>query len=380
MIKPENIAPILIVDLSKWYGGVDARVLETAFALHGHRPYAVVTLQNSPIHKRLVEANLVAMPLHFSRCSPRLLFAILSAIRQYGYKVVDAHNPQSQFWGLLAARLARVPVMVTTVHSSYGIADRGLKGWLYEWVLNLNARWNCHFIAVSETVCEYLQQLGIQNRQISLIHNSIHMSEQYIKAGNSSLRESLGWGKDTYVVIVVGRLEPVKGLNYLIEALSLVVKDRPQIRCLFVGEGRVRRRLEAQVRQLHLEKWVHFAGFCKDTKTLLNASDAFCMPSLSEGLPYALLEACACRLPLLVTEVGGMAKLLTNGETAILVPSGNSEVLAKGLFRLIDNPKENAQLGNAAFKLVCEKLSSDHMISKTLTIYDCKITPKNIPT
>ena len=373
MTKPENMCPILIIDLSKWYGGVDTRVLETATALHGRRPYTVVTLQDSPIHKRLAEANLTVMPLRFSRYNPRFLFAILNAIWQNGYKVVDAHNPQSQFWGLLAARLGRVPVMISTVHSSYGIVNCGIKGWLYEWVLRLNARWGCHFITVSEAVSEYLEQLGIQNRQISLIRNSIHISGQYDKAVNPSLRESLGWGKDSYVVIVVGRLEPVKALNYLIEALSQVVKDRPQVRCLFVGEGRARGKLEAQVRQLDLENCVHFAGFREDTGVLLKTSDAFCMPSLSEGLPYAVLEACGCRLPLLVTEVGGLAKLLTNGETAILVPPGNSEVLAKGLFRLIDNPEENIQLGNAAFKLVCERYSSDHMIRKTLTIYDRRI-------
>jgi glycosyltransferase involved in cell wall biosynthesis len=232
----------------------------------------------------------------------------------------------------------------------------------------------CHFIAVSEAVYEYLKELGTETRRISLIHNAIHLMEQNQKTIHPSFRESIGWEKNHYVVIVVGRLEPVKGHKFLIDAIRQVAPERPRLRCLVVGEGRERERLEAQVKRFHLEGIVHFTGFRDDIETLLNASDAFCMPSLSEALPYALLEACSCRLPLLVTEVGGMAKLLTHGKNAIFIKPVSSDALVKGLFRLIDNPEENVILGSAAFELVQKHFSVEQMVAETMKRYGVQET------
>ena len=183
------------------------------------------------------------------------------------------------------------------------------------------------------------------------------------------LLESLRWDEDVFTVTVVARLEPVKGHTFLIEALRQATRERPRLCCLIVGEGRTRNALEAQIRSAHLEHRVHLAGFRDDVPALLCASDAFCLPSLSEGLPYALLEACAHRLPLLVTRVGGMAELLTHQHTAFLVPPLDPEALARGLCWLIDHPRKAAAMGRAAFEEVQQRFSPDEMIAKTLAVY-----------
>ena len=368
-----DIGPILIVNLAKRYGGAVVRVIEIANALHGRIPYAVATLTDSPLHKRLVEEHLIALPLSFNKGDPRLLLALFRTIRKNGYQIVDAHNTQSQLWAHLSAWLAKVPVKISTVHSSYRDTYKGMKGWLHELVLKMNARLGCKFIAVSESVSEYLQRIGIQRNIISLIHNGIKLEEDN-QTHNLTIRESIGWSKDTYVVIAVGRLEPEKGHKYLIDAISHVVKDRPKVRCLIVGEGREKEKLDSQIKKLKLDKIVCLAGFRSDIRSLLKVSNLFCMPSLSEGLPFALLEACACRLPLLVTKVGGMARLLTNDKNAVLVPPQNSESLAKGLIYLMDNPETSTVLGNAAYALVRDTLSNEQMITKTLAVYNKNIT------
>ncbi len=364
--------PALIVNLSMRYGGADVRVFELARALHGRIPYAVVTLNESPIHHRLVNAGLVSLPLSFSRGDPRLLTTLISIIRKRGIKVVDAHNSQSQFWGILAAYLAGIPVRVTTVHSSYRSENIGLKGLLYEQVLKLNARLKSHFIAVSQSVYDYLVDAGIRKENISLIYNSIKLTEDQPGPKDLALRESFGWSRDDCVIIAVGRLEPVKGIRFLIDALSRIIRVRPNARCLIVGEGRARQALEEQVKGLNLEKYVHFAGFRRDIHELLKGSDIFCMPSLSEGLPYAMLEASAAGLPMIVSEVGEMARLLTHGDNALLVPPGDAYALERGLVELIDNPDKAAFLGRSAYNLVKNKLSMEQLIEKTIEIYDPK--------
>jgi glycosyltransferase involved in cell wall biosynthesis len=365
----EQGRPVLIINLAKGYGGAEVRVLDTAKLLHGRYPYAVATLAGSPLHQRLEAAGLAALPVPFGRADIRLLFFLRQAMRRGGYGVVDAHNVQSQFWGHLAARLAGVPIKVSTVHSAYQLEHNGsLKGRLYEQVLCSNANWSVQFIAVSEAVQNYLQNIGINPERISLIHNSISLSTLPSSSSGMPLREVLDWGKDTYVVIVVARLEPIKGHTYLLEALSRVASERPQLRCLIVGEGRQRTALEAQVQQAQLQEHVHFAGFRDDVSALLSASDAFCLPSLSEGLPYALLEASAQCLPLLVTRVGGMAQLLNN-QTALLVPPADPAALAEGLCWLMDHPQVARWMGQMAFASLQQHFSPDEMLYRTLEVY-----------
>jgi glycosyltransferase involved in cell wall biosynthesis len=365
-----RLRPVLIIDLAKRYGGAEVRVLDTAKALHGRHPYAVATLVGSPLHQRLEAAKLVSLPVPFSRGDPRLFFFIRRAIRQEGYGVLDAHNVQSQFWGHLAATLAGAITKVSTVHSAYKLEhNNSLKGRMYELVLRLNARLGVQFIAVSEMVYNYLQDIGIPPERISLIHNSIHLPKYSSPNRNHPLLKSLRWEEDVYIVIVVARLEPVKGHTFLIEALSQVVRERPQLRCLIVGEGRTRNALDTQIKSANLHNQVRLAGFRDDIPALLGASDAFCLPSLSEGLPYALLEACAHRLPLLVTKVGGMAELLTHKHTAFLVPPSDPASLAEGLCWLIDHPQEAAAMGQTAFEWLQQHFNPDEMIAKTLAVY-----------
>jgi glycosyltransferase involved in cell wall biosynthesis len=369
--EAESPRPVLIVDLVKGYGGAEVRVLDMAKALHGRCPYAVVALAGSPLHRRLEAAGLAALPVPYRRGDPRLLFFLRRAIHWGGYRVVDAHNVQSQFWGHLAAAMAGQSVRrVSTVHSAYRLEHAGsLKGRAYEAVLRLNAWLGARFIAISAGNYDYLQTIGVPQARIALIHNSLQAPEASARSRDLPLFQSLGWEEGAYVVTVVARLEPVKGHTYLIEALGRVAGRQPRLRCLIVGEGRARAALEAQVREAGLEDRVHFAGFRDDIPELLGASDAFCLPSLSEGLPYALLEACAYRLPLLVTQVGGMAELLAHRHTAYLVPPADPAALAEGLTWLIEHSPEAAGMGQAAFDQLRQLFSPEDMVSRTLEVY-----------
>lgn len=364
-----DAGPVLIVNLSKRFGGAEVRVIDMASAFHGCLTYSVAVLKDAPLYQRLNEAGLEVLPISFSRGNPCLLLELIKEIRGKGYRVIDAHNSQSQFWGILAAYLTNMPVRVTTVHSSYRSENIGLKGRLYEKVLKLNAGLKSHFIAVSQSVYDYLAGIGIKKEDISLIYNSIKLPEDRPAQKNYALRESLGWGRNDCVIIAVGRLEPVKGHRFLVEALSRVIRVRPNARCLIVGEGRARQQLNEQVNGLNLEEYVHFAGFRRDVSDFLNGSDIFCMPSLSEGLPYAMLEASACGLPMIVSEVGEMARLFRDGETAIFTQPGDTESLAKCIIRLMDRPEEASRLGKAAFDMVGEKLSMEQLIKKTIDVY-----------
>ena len=364
--------PILIVDLAKRFGGAEVRVLETAHLLHGRYPYAVAVLSGSPLHQRLEQAGLTTHPTPYARSDPRQWLFFRQAIRRHGYRVIDAHNVQSQFWAHLAALTAGAH-RVSTVHSAYKLEHNySLKGRLYEQVLRLNRRWGVRFIVVSEAVERYLHHINIPDARISLIHNSFRPADGVWPGKNHPLLKSLGWDNHVFVVIVVARLEPVKGHRYLLEALRQLGPARPNLRCLIVGDGRTRPALEQQIAQNNLGGRVHLAGFRDDIPALLSAADAFCLPSLSEGLPFALLEACGQRLPLLVSAVGGMAEFLSHQQTAYLVPPQDAAALAAGLQWLADHPSLAQAMGQAAFDEAQRRFNPAEMLEKTLNIYHQK--------
>jgi glycosyltransferase involved in cell wall biosynthesis len=367
-------ARILIVDLARYYGGGEVRVINLAQALHdAGLDYAVVTLPDSPVRQRLESRKLnVIAPAPFKRGDPRMLLFLLRAIKREKFTVVDGHNVQSSLWGNSAGRLAGV-TCVATVHSNYRLEhDNSNKGRFYEWVLRFNRLLGVRFIAVSEAVNDYLKSLGVPQARVTLIHNALKQPEPSPEGRNLPLFQSLGWTHEHTVLIHVARVEPVKGHTYLIEALSRIKADYPKLRCLFVGDGRTRPELEQQAERQQVGDIVHFAGFRDDVPDLLGASDIFCLPSLSEALPYALLEACAVGLPPLVSQVGGMAEVLDHLNTAWLAEPGDVDNLTQGLRWLLDHPAEAQAMGRRAQRWSQETFSPQRMIEQTLTVYGVK--------
>lgn len=369
MLQQRVSRPVLLVALARRYGGSEGRVFDLAKLFHGQVGYTVATLANSPLHQRLQAAGLSVVALDSGRGDPRLLPKLSRLIRNGGYGVVDAHNPQSQWWGLLAGKVVGTSVLVSTVHLAYGrVQNDSMRGWLYEQVLRQNRRWGCRFITVSDSIRQYLFQLGVE--KVALIHNAIDMAKFQPADGSLPVwRAGRGWGRDKFVIVMVGRLEAQKGYPFMLEAMAKAVTRCPTLRCVVVGDGRLRQALEQQVTNLGLADFIHFAGFQEDVPLFLRGGDAFCLSSLAEGLPYALLEAAAHRLPLLVTRVDGMAELLTDGENGLLVPAGNPQALSDGLCWLVEHPKEAQQLGIHGHELVRSRFDPARMMAETLSIY-----------
>ncbi|MCA9875412.1 MAG: glycosyltransferase [Anaerolineales bacterium] len=367
-METDKQQPVLLVALAQRYGGAEVRVFDLAQAFDGRFPYAVVTIQGSVLDQRLEQAGLQRRPMTLSRGDPRLAWKIKQLIEDEGFQVVDAHNPQSQLWGLLAARWADVPVLVSTVHLAYGrVQTDSFRGKLYEQVLRLNKRWRCRFVTVSQSIRDYLHDLGVAD--VALIDNTVDLAVLADHEPDWRWREALGWGGEAFVVTAVGRLEPQKGHKYLVEAMQQAVAERPNIRCLIVGEGFLRPELAQQIAAANLQNVVQLAGFRRDIPAILSTSDVFCLSSLAEGLPYAMLEAVAHQRPLLVTAVDGMAELLTDQKTAYLVPPADPQALALGIIWLHDNPDERAHLAAAAHHLIQTRFDPARMIRETVDIY-----------
>jgi glycosyltransferase involved in cell wall biosynthesis len=205
-------------------------------------------------------------------------------------------------------------------------------------------------IGNSPSVIEHLAvHARIPRDRLRLIRGGIDPAP--IRAAIPIDRATLGVLSDAAMILWVGRLDPVKGLSTLLDALRLMAEEM-NAHLYLAGGGPLRDRLEQQARRLQLTSRVHFLGPRTDVPALLKAADVFVFPSRTEGLPNALLEAMAAGRPIVTTDVPGCRDLITHERSGFVVPSGDTRPLADAIRRLLRERDLAARLGQEAARLV----------------------------
>jgi len=171
------------------------------------------------------------------------------------------------------------------------------------------------------------------------------------------------------VVGNVARLVPQKGQRFLLEAAPLVLQRHPQARFVLVGEGPSRAGLEAQARASGIDGHVLLTGERSDVPAWLASFDVFALPSLFEGLCYAVIEAQAAGVPVVATPVGGVRDTVVDRETGLIVPPEDPKALADAICWLLENPIEARKLSGEAARRV-ERFSKERMVQRTIALYE----------
>ena len=213
-----------------------------------------------------------------------------------------------------------------------------------------------------------VRSLGYAPVKVRTIRNGVDLAGWPVsKVDRQKRRMELRLGSTDLLVGAVGRLDKQKGFATLIDAMSRLKKT--ELRCVILGEGPERPRLEAQIRKHELEKRVWLYGERADIVTWLSAFDIDCLPSLWEGLPNTLLEAMALGLPVVASSVDGVPEVIENGKTGLLVPPAAPAALAKALNALAEDPARRAALGAAAHASIMEKFTLTRMIAEYQDAY-----------
>lgn len=357
---------VLLVDLARSYGGAESRVRAQARFMHTLGIACdVAVLAGSSLQHQLETDDLPCVPLTRGRGNPLLMVELVRMMRAGRYDVVDAHNVQSIFWGMWAAAVARVPCRVATIHSDYAAEYPGAKGKLYAGVLRLTQPVTRHTITVTEQLHE---QAAGRGAPATHIPNAVPVPPEAQIGRSYAFDQEWGFAQDDFVVGIVGRLVPVKGHRTLIDALALL-NDLPHVKLIVVGAGKLEDDLRGHVQQHNLTERVRFLGFRDDVPQIMQAIDCLCVPSLSEALPYVVLEAASFARPLVATNVGGLQTLLTDQETALLVPSADAPALAAALRKLAGDAALAQHLGQSAYNMVATKFSVERMMRDVLGVY-----------
>lgn len=173
--------------------------------------------------------------------------------------------------------------------------------------------------------------------------------------------------KNAFNIVTVGRLDTVKGIQFAIDAVAKSAV--PDLHLYIVGTGPCEEQLKERVKKNKIQDFVHFLGFKRNIYDYIGHADALLMPSLHEGLPYTLLEAMALETPIIASEVGGLAEVLTDGATGFLTTPADSDSIVQKIRALYDNPRLGQQLGAAAKQLQECSYSLESMTSCYINLY-----------
>ncbi|MGA2850549.1 MAG: glycosyltransferase [Terracidiphilus sp.] len=281
-------------------------------------------------------------------------------LRQQAPDVVHAHLPHAAWLARWSRLAAPVRVVIDTLHSSHtGTFGRGigyrLSGWLPDEVTAVS-----HAVADSHMACKMAQQ-------ITVLPNGVDTDAwQPDSAVRASLRRDLSL-HDKFLWFAAGRLDPVKDYPTLLSAMAQL---QPAAHLVIAGGGPCERELRQQSAVLGLESRIRFLGFESDLRRWMQAADGFVLSSRWEGLPMALLEAAACELPTVATDVPGTREVVVAGHTGWLAPPGQPAVLAEGMESVMRTSVDARKtMGRHARQQVLERFSLEAVLDRWEALY-----------
>jgi glycosyltransferase involved in cell wall biosynthesis len=292
-------------------------------------------------------------PMGPSFLDVRVLWPLVLQLRAERPDILHCHLVRANLYGRIAARLAGVKGVICSIRGIDGyVTSPDLIPRALRLVERLTACWVAKYAAVSETArLAIIKHLQISPEKIVTILNAVDLAPFQARRGNgASLRAAWELPPEAVVVGSVGRLGPLKNYANLIRWVGELTAAFPKVHLLLIGDGEERLALEALIKELHLGDRVRLLGHREDIPEMLGTMDIFAFPSLSEGLPRAVMEAMAAGLPCVVMDVGGNAEAVVDGHTGYVVPPGDGPGFKAALTRLLRDGELRKKLGAAGKK------------------------------
>lgn len=373
----EPIRVVHLIDSLK-FGGAEMLLFELIPRLeaYGFRP-TVLYCEPGPLVEEFKNNKIPVTHLPWlARVDPLLLVRMEKAIRKEHPKIVHTHLFKSDFHGRLAARIAGVPVVVSTLHNCNAWAKNSLFGLIY----GFTAKFADKFIAVADEVRDYATHyLRIPPQKLITIPNAVSIERFEGKSVEGlAVRKEFNISPDAPLLGIIGRLEPQKDHENFLWAADRIHKNNQNARFFIVGDGYLHDQLVTLTNSLGLQDVVIFCGLRKDIPAVMAALDVLVISSHYEGLPVVLLEAMAASRPVVSTAVSGVISVVEDGETGILVEPSNSDALADACLRLIGDSDLRRKMGKNGYERAMSLYSITTMTEKTVALYRSLISTNGV--
>lgn len=305
------------------------------------------------------------MRRHFDE---RLLWWLRSYIKRRQFEIVHTHLIHADLYGTIAAKLAGVPVIVSSRHND----DQFRRHRALIWLNRLLARWQTGIIVISDWVGRFLQEVeGIPAEKITRIHYGLDPTPIEALSDSTYLRQQFQIPDNAPIIGTIGRLTAQKGQTFLLQAVSRLTRDFPNLRFIIIGDGELRHELEEQAKTLDIVRNVIFTGLrpYQDAMRLLSGIDLFVFPSLWEGFGLVLLEAMALKKPIVASNISAIPEVVLDGATGRLVPPRDVESLTAAIREFLISSEKRAQCGMAGYARLQNEFTVQTMVQQTASAY-----------
>ncbi len=270
--------------------------------------------------------------------------------------------------------------LVSTIHSTEVGRRNGIHNGYQRTIHNVESQLvhqSDRLICCSRFMAEQVSQtFGVPMSKLDIIHNGVDALKFSIKTNVKSAKKKYAPNGEK-LILYVGRLVHEKGVHVLIGAMPNVLSKMPNVKLIIVGEGGMKESLQREAYELGVSDKVLFAGFVDDEtlRLLYKISDVAVFPSLYEPFGIVALEAMAARLPVVVSDVGGLAEIVKHDETGVTVYPDNSDSLSWGILKILMNPKYASKLARNAHEVIISRNDWDFLAEKTAETY-AKVLPQ----
>lgn len=302
------------------------------------------------------------------------------------FQIVHVHTPVAAVLGRIAAKMARVPVVIYTAHGFY--FHENMHPWsrrLIIWVEKVLGRYFTDWVFTQsrEDYETALREKIVRDQRITWIGNGTN-PEKFLSARVSpGLRQALMLSENDRVVGFIGRLVREKGIEELILAMRMVVQEIPNAKLLVVGDTldtdrdrRAKERIRHLLDENGLTDAIVFAGHREDIPELLSLMEIFVLPSYREGMPRSIIEAMFAGKPVVATNIRGSREEVVNESTGFLVPLGNVGALAEAILKLLRDPERARKMGEAGGQWAISQFDERFVLERELGVYKRLIVDK----
>lgn len=321
-------------------GGAQTQMVRLAVQLkaRGWQVQAISMLPPERFLQELGSAGIPVASLGMRRGvpSPQALARTVVLLREWKPDALTCFLYHAHLLGTIAGRMARVPVITGSIRNEY------FGGRRHDRILRVVNRF-CDMVTTnSQLVADSLTRRGlVAAGDLRIIPNAVARNSVHLDpAGRAVLRHELGVGERDFLWLAAGRLEAGKDYPNLLDAFHRVVQRHPGAQLRLAGEGLLRAELMQRAADLGIAQSFTFLGFRRDIAALYGAADGFVLSSAWEGMPNVVMEALGAGTPVVATDVGGVAELVEEGRSGLIVPPRDPGALAAAMERLMSLPEE----------------------------------------
>ncbi len=292
--------------------------------------------------------------------------------RQQRPMIVQSFLPSANLFAAISAKSAAVPVIITGRRATLNANDPAFPAFPHQWLLHASNLWVTAIVANSMQLRDecLMKERWLSPRKIRVIHNGVDVERFHAVPSSFALERAYGIPEHALVVGTIANLESRKGHSVLLRAAGTVLQQMPDTRFVLIGrDDGMRETLETFADHAGIRQAIVFAGQQRNIPEWLSIMDILVSSSHLEGLSNVLLEGMAAGLPIVATRVAGTPEVVVDGDTGLLVPPGEPDVLADAILRLLRDRKTRENMGSAGRQRVHTAFRIERMVAQTETLY-----------